>query len=254
MRARRHGGPSFMSTMAGRRLVRQAGVVLLALATGYLISFIWFPPGPLLSADHAVPRVWGDKVDAARKKIEEQGFRVKLAREAPHPVAAPGVVVWQDPPAGVVLGDNGQVTLTPSSGPAPVAVPDVIGFDGALAEKVLIAGGLVRGATDSLPSSDTRGSVVATRPGPGVGRNPGSSVAIVVSAGPAEISVPDVIGMTTQQARERLEQADLKVVRVSYRSRPDRPDGVVIEQRPGPGTLSAAGGGIELIIARRGDT
>jgi serine/threonine-protein kinase len=132
-----------------------------------------------------------------------------------------------------------------------VAIPDVVGFEASLALRVLQASGLTIGVTDSLPSAADPGVVVATRPGAGVGRDPGTPVDIVVSRGPAEISVPGVLGMTTQQARERLELAGLAVGSTSSRTVLGKPDGIVVEQRPAPGTLSSRGGRVDLILSRK---
>ena len=77
--------------------------------------------------------------------------------------------MWQDPPPGVVVAPNTQVSLTLSEGPPDVSVPDVAGFPRPLAEKVLKAAGFRVGRTDTLPAASELGIVVQTRPGPGAG-------------------------------------------------------------------------------------
>jgi serine/threonine-protein kinase len=254
MQFRRHDekdGPSILQTIAGRRLVRQIAIVVGAFIVGYLLTVVWLFPAPLFSSDHAVPRLLDVGVTEAKTRLEKQGFRVKYDAELPHPKAPKGTVVWQDPPPGTALPRNAQVTLSLSSGPAQVAVPDVVGFETPLGIKVLQSAGLQIGQTDSLPSAADPGIIVATRPGGGVGRDPGTTVDIVVSRGPAEISVPGVVGMTTQQARERLEVAGLALGITSSRVTLGKPDGIVVEQRPSPGTLSPRGGRVDLILSRK---
>jgi serine/threonine-protein kinase len=140
-----------------------------------------------------------------------------------------------------------------SNGPAPVAVPDVVGFDANLAVKVLQASGLtIRHRLAALAADP--GVVVATgRPASieamSSGVNP--SVANRSTGGPAEISVPGVIGMTTQQARERLELAGLAVGSTSSRTVLGKPDGIVVEQQPAAGTLSSRGGKVNLILSKK---
>ena len=255
MRFRRHEGQPLLQplleTIAGRRLVLQGAVVLGAFLIGYLLTVIWLFPSKLFSTDHAVPRLLDVGVTEAKSRLTKAGFRMKLDPDMAHPKAPKGTVVWQDPAPGVVLPPNSPITLALSNGPAPVAVPDVVGFDANLAVKVLQASGLTIGVIDSLPSAADPGVVVATRPGAGVGRDPGTSVDVVVSRGPAEISVPGVIGMTTQQARERLELAGLAVGSTSSRTVLGKPDGIVVEQQPAPGTLSSRGGKVDLILSRK---
>jgi serine/threonine-protein kinase len=212
---------------------------------------LWLFPSKLFSTDHAVPRLLDLGVTEAKSRLTKAGFRMKLDAEMAHPKAPKGTVVWQDPPPGVVLPPNSPITLALSGGPAPIAVPDVVGFDANLAVRVLQAAGLTIGVTDSLPSAADPGVVVATRPGAGVGRDPGTPVDVVVSRGPAEISVPGVIGMTTQQARERLELAGLAVGSTSSRTVLGKPDGIVVEQQPAAGTLSSRGGKVNLILSKK---
>jgi serine/threonine-protein kinase len=251
MKFRRHESAPIFATIAGRRLVKQAALVVGAFLLGYLLTIVWLFPAPLFGSGHAVPRVLDVGITEAKVQLEKQGFRAKIEGEMPHPKAPKGTVVWQDPPPGMVAPGNSQVSLTLSSGPAPVAVPDVVGFEGPLALRVIEASGLTLGETDSLPSAADPGVVVATRPAAGVGRDPGTPVDIVLSRGPAEISVPSVLGMTRQQARERLEVAGLTMGNTSSRVAIGRPEGVVVEQRPAPGTLSPRAGQVDLILSRK---
>jgi len=251
MRFRRSGDSWFRSTVAGRRFLKQAGIVVGAFIFGYLLTVFWLFPAPLFSSGHAVPNVLLQGVTAARERLEKQGLRVKTEGELPHPKAPKGTVVWQDPPPSTVVPPNTMVTLTLSSGPAAIPVPDVVGFEAQLAIRVLQASGLTLGVTDSLPSGTEPGIVVATRPSSGVGRDPGTPVDVVVSRGPAEISVPQVVGMTREQARERLEVAGLVLGEVTSRVVLGRPEGMVVEQRPGAGTLSTRNGRVDLVLSRK---
>ncbi len=250
MRFRRHLGPSLLSTVSGRRLARQTAVVAGAFGLGYLITVFWFP-AQVFSSDKAIPRVLDRPSDEARARIEKLGFKARIEDGEPHPKAAKGTVIWQDPAPGTVLPAGSTVHLTPSDGPAPLPVPDVIGLEEAQARMIVRAAGLAATESDSIPASADRGVVVATRPGAGVGRDPGSEVVLVVSSGPAEISVPDVIGMTSQQARERLQAAGLAVGAITARGVANKPPGLVIEQRPASGTLSPRDGRVDLILSRK---
>ena len=115
MRFRRHEGePVFgplLETIAGRRLVRQAAVVLGAFLFGYLLTVIWLFPSKLFSTDHAVPRLLDLGVTEAKSRLTKAGFRMKLDPEMSHPKAPKGTVVWQDPAPGVVLPPNSPITL-----------------------------------------------------------------------------------------------------------------------------------------------
>ena len=133
--------------------------------------------------------------------------------------------MWQDPPPGVVLPPNAVVSLVLSEGPPDVPVPDVSGFPRPLAEKVLRAAGFVIGRLDTLPASGEAGIVVQSRPGAGVGRPARTPIDLVISSGPAELTVPGVLGLPLADARERIAAAGLAVGRVGGRVVPGRPEG-----------------------------
>lgn len=206
MRVRRHvpGGasrerpaPTAVETQPqpsgrGRPWLRDALVVLATFGVGYVIASAWLSPVPLVSSDHAVPRLLELPAAEAEGKLAELGFRARVAAARQHPAIPAGHVAWQDPPAGMVLPENTAVTYAISSGPAPIPVPDVIGFTRTHAERVLAAAGLRRGTVDTVAADPEPGVVIATRPAAGTGRARGDRVDLVVSgrALPGAVPVP----------------------------------------------------------------
>jgi beta-lactam-binding protein with PASTA domain len=184
MRTRRHTQPGFSPFRgpAWRRFARDIGLVALTFVVGYLVSSYWITPGPLTSQDHAIPRVLQLSLDNARAALTSAGFRFRIAGDRPSPDVPRGAILWQDPPPGTVLPTNALVELVQSAGPAPVTVPDVIGFALPLALRVVEAAGAKVGRVDTVRGGDPEpGVVIATRPAPGNGRPRGSAVDLVVS-------------------------------------------------------------------------
>lgn len=176
-------GP-FLKTVSARRLLRDVLIVGATFGVGYLIASAWLSPVPLLTSDHAVPRVLELPAAEAQRKLASLEFRVKLEPERPHPTAPRGTVVWQDPPPGMILPQNTVVTVVPSAGAQQVPVPDIIGLALPYAGKVLAAAGLKVGDVDTVASDPEPNVVVATRPPAGGGRDPGGRVDIVVTGQP----------------------------------------------------------------------
>jgi len=176
----------FVATVFGRRLLRDAAIVLVTFAVGYVLASAWLSPVPLLTTDHALPRVLELTAGEAQRKLGDLGFRVKLEDERAHPTIPRGAIVWQDPPPGTILSQNSVVTLAPSAGPQFVPVPDIVGLPVPFAVKVLAAAGLKRGAVDTVASDPEPNVVIATRPAAGVGREPGTAVDLVVSGQPKQ--------------------------------------------------------------------
>jgi eukaryotic-like serine/threonine-protein kinase len=196
--ARREPGPEPPAAVGGetrgapRRWLRDGLIVAATFGIGYIIASAWLSPVSLFSSDHAVPRILDLPVAEAEAKLAELGFRGRAIAGRAHPTIPAGRVAWQDPPPGVVLGENTVVSYVPSMGPAPIPVPDVIGFSRPHAERVLDAAGLRAGVVDTVAADPEPGVVIATRPAAGTAREPGAAVDLVVSgrARPGPPAIP----------------------------------------------------------------
>lgn len=238
-------------TVQSRRRLRVAGLLVGAAAAGYLVSLVIYP-APIVTRDTRVALVVGLPEAEAQKELAAQGFRVKVAdaREA-DPALPAGHVVWQEPPAGLALPEGSVVDLTLSAGPAPITVPDVLQFELGDARRILTAAGLALGAVDSVPASADRGVVVSTRPPEGTPRPPGSRVDLVVSRGPADVRVPDLVGLQEEAARQRIEVVGLTVGLVHIRPPAGGRPGTILDQRPAAGVLLPRGARVDLTVAER---
>ncbi len=106
----------------------------------------------------------------------------------------------------LALTGNDKPTQPPVT---KVAVPNVVGKNQQDATTALQTAGLKVGQVSSQPSTaDQKGQVVSTNPAGGVQVDRGSSVDIVVGAGPNTIAVPnDLVGLTQQQATQLIKSA-----------------------------------------------
>lgn len=237
------------ASVKGRDRLRIGLILGGATLAGYLATCVAYP-APLIPRDREVARVLGLPLPEAEKELSEQGFKAKVDGEDNDPVIPAGHIIWQDPPPEMSLPSGTTVHLTVSSGPATVTVPDVLSFELDQARQVLEAAGLRLGDVDSISSPLDAGLVVGTRPPTGGTKSPGSTVDVVVSRGPADIRVPDVVGLRQEEARTRLEAAGLKVGVVTTRPGKRNPPGIVLEQRPGAGVLTPNESRINLVISK----
>ncbi|MDD6791213.1 MAG: PASTA domain-containing protein [Thermobifida fusca] len=74
-----------------------------------------------------MPNVVGQKVDDARRLLESSDLEVTVVEEH-HDEVPEGHVISQDPEAETTVGAGQSVTLTVSSGPELVEVPDIRGW------------------------------------------------------------------------------------------------------------------------------
>ena len=248
MRIRRHFEP-FREFKITPRFWRWLGIGAGALLAGYLTAFLIFP-APLLPGHQPVPRVLGLTVPEAQAEIQKSKLQVTDGGAEPHPSAPAGIVVWQDPPPGVVAPEGAKVTLVSSAGPPKIPVPDVSGLDATLAQSLVAAAGLVVSQVESVQAAAPTGLAMLTRPAQGTALAPGSGLTIVVSRGAPTIPIPDLLGMASGDARTRLENEGLQLGTVTRRRTADASPGTVVGQRPAAGTLAAPGTVVDVVVAR----
>jgi serine/threonine-protein kinase len=89
-----------------------------------------------------------------------------------------------------------------------VNVPALLNLDQAAAEKALTDAGLKVGAETQAPSTTVPlGKVISSDPASGASVATGSTVKLVISAGPDTVPVPNVVGLSEDRARSTLEGA-----------------------------------------------
>ena len=93
-----------------------------------------------------------------------------------------------------------------------------------------------------------RGAVVWQDPPPEMVVPPNSAVELVLSGGPAPVSVPDVVGLSLQFAEGILEAAGMKVGRVDRVVSGQEAD-VVLSVRPPPGNGRPRGSAVDLLVS-----
>ena len=221
-------------------------IVALALVGGW---FAWQEVQSQLSAAKpvAVPDVVGSVERLAVQQIQEAGLKELVERtdNADVPV---GEVFAQDPQPGDRTERGNFVTITVSTGPKKVVVPNVVGRDRDDAVSELTAAGLKPNSVgvNSLEPVDT---VLATGPKAGTEVLEGTAVRVNYSKGPKPISVPNVIGMPFESAESTLQGAGFAVSRTDVDDA-EQPEGVVVGQNPAAGTQQAKGSVITLQVSK----
>ncbi|MBW3642926.1 MAG: Stk1 family PASTA domain-containing Ser/Thr kinase [Actinobacteria bacterium] len=221
-------------------------VVLLALLAGLLFLFA---SNLGLSGDDdevAVPDVVGETQARARTILEEAGLSVDVRSEENPDVPADEVIA-QDPPPRSVANEGDTVTITVSSGAAPVAVPGVVGLRELEADGRLDAAGLVGDFRPEESDDVAAGLVISQSPDQGVMVPPGSTVVVMVSSGPATVSVPPVVNLSQADATNLLSRAGFRTeVR---QQNADAPAGTVIATDPGPGAQAPEGSTVVIMVS-----
>ena len=100
----------------------------------------------------------------------------------------------------------------------------------------------------SQPNAAAQGIVFQQSPGAGSEQDKGSDVQLLVSKGPAEVTVPNAVGVPETEARDRLAAAGLKANVVEVFSSSEI--GNVIAQDPAAGGKAATGSEVRLNVSK----
>jgi serine/threonine-protein kinase len=154
------------------------------------------------------------------------------------------------PSSGTKVDPATRITLTVSSGPASVKVPDVGKQTDAQAQQTLTSAGLVAGSRSFEASADVpQGSVIRSDPAAGATVKPGSTVALVLSNG--QVTLPQLTGSGLADAQAQLKGLGLSFALQQVTS--TQPVGTVIDQSPEAG-LVAAGTQVTLYVVTQQST
>ncbi|MEU2761790.1 Stk1 family PASTA domain-containing Ser/Thr kinase [Streptomyces sp. NPDC007094] len=227
-----------------RKLIIALTAVLLALGIG---TGVWYINSGQFTQ---VPSLLGQTQQAAEQRLADAGLGLKGVDRVFSDTVERGEVVSSAPAPGDRIRGNGSVRLVVSRGPEIVRVPDVAGASLADARRTLKKVGLVPGMVTREFSEDVaRGEVIGTDPRAGTDRRPDTAVALVVSKG-APVDVPDVTGLSAEEATAELEAEGLKAEVLPGRVHSPEAAGEVTEQSPGEGTEAAEGDTIQLTLSK----
>jgi serine/threonine-protein kinase len=195
----------------------------------------------------AVPDVVGASQAAAEKALRDKGFSTDSTFEASP--RRQGEVIGQDPSGGAQADKGSTVHLTVSSGPGQAAVPSVAGLGRRAAAKKLTKAGFRVSEIEQNDDTVKKDHVIEARPAEGTPLDKGSTVTLVVSLGPEQVTVPDETGKTLDDARNDLENAGFKVSVTRQESDTADPD-TVLAQNPAANTQQDKGSTVTLTVAK----
>ncbi|MFD9856610.1 Stk1 family PASTA domain-containing Ser/Thr kinase [[Kitasatospora] papulosa] len=229
----------------GRRGVLTAVVaVLLVLGAG---AGVWYINSGQFTR---VPALLGKTQSAAEERLADEGLDLKGVERAYSDTVRRGTVISSDPGSGERIRGNDAVKLVISRGPETVKVPDVEGLALADARRELKKWGLAPGmATREFSEEIDRGKVIRTDPRAGTERHTDSAVALVDSKG-SPVDVPDVTGLSVDEATAALDEAGLKAEVLPERVNSAEAQGEIARQTPGSGAEAAEGDTVELTVSK----
>lgn len=242
--------------MIWRGWARRLIPYVIAAAAGFLISylivaFVVFPSAGVVPNDELVPNVVGMTYEDASKRLERAGFKVQRGQSRFHTTVPQNSVLSQNPPSGGQELRGTTISLEVSGGQRFVVVPTLTGLTRRDAEVALDVAGLEVGDIIDRGGAAARGEVIETSPAAGSRVTVPSRVSLVLSSGPGDIQMPDVVGNSLTDARLTIQQLGLRLRNIDYDPNSSEPPGTVISQAPAGGAQAPSGGAVSLRVAGR---
>jgi len=188
---------------------------------------------------YPIPYVVDLETERAIYVIEESGFTIGQKIEVNDDNVPIGFIISQNPMAGKKMGPGSTVDLVISSGPSLIELGDLSRKSVEDATQILETLGLEFETLEEYSEDIEEGLVSGTLPEAGEIITPDDIVTIIVSLG-IKIEVPEVEGLTYQDAIDKLEEAGL-VATISGDT-----SGVVRKQLPRKGEFLEPEGVVEL--------
>jgi serine/threonine-protein kinase len=195
-----------------------------------------------------VPDVTDLGRNAATKRLKALGLVVTQQRQ-PSADVKTNHVIASSPGPNTPVPAGSTVTLTVSSGPERVTMPDVTGQSETDARAALEALGLTV-TSQQQPSGNTpAGTVLAQSPAKGTKLTKGATVTLTVAKEP-DVKVPDVVGKTESDAVNAISDAGLSPTTTSKDVTTPDQDGIVLSQKPGAGGKAKKGDRVVIVVGR----
>lgn len=236
---------------------------LVVLIAGGFFSMRFFQsatnPSDAGTAPVTVPNFVGTASSDVVKAAELIGLMVVMSdgsgAQAPF---LDGVITSQSPAAGATVARASRVELRVATRTVPV--PTLVGTTLNSALDTLERSSLRLGKTETQPVRDAKpGTIIRQSPEAGAGAAAGATVDVVVAATPPVqrpvpsaglVLVPDLIGLTAENADTALTRAGLREGRSSTRRAPAYARvGTIIGQSPAADTQVQRGTSVDVVIA-----
>jgi eukaryotic-like serine/threonine-protein kinase len=195
----------------------------------------------------AVPLLEGKEEALAVNDIYDRDLEPHVVRQYRPDDSEKGKVFDQDPEAGERIERKNIVTIYVSQGKRKVDVPTVNGLSVAEAVARLKDAGLNANPVEVF-SAKPDGTVIAQDPKPGKSVPEGTTVRINVSQGEKPIAVPDVVGLSYDDAKAALEDEGFTVRRQDQNS--NIQPNTVIDTNPKSGVGLQRGATVTVLVSK----
>jgi serine/threonine-protein kinase len=213
----------------------------------------------LSAPSRTVPNLIGMTEAQAANVVADNGWELEV-RRVRDDGQAQGDVVRTDPASGDRLRSGGSLVLVVSDGPTLSALPNVTGLDVDNARSALSAVGLTMReaqqlASETVPLGTVISWSVPEQPGLTAGSQvpKGTTIEVVVSSGSPNRTVPNLNGLTVEEATARLALGELVLGSTSEEFSTTVGVGRVIASNPAAEADMTVGGAVNVVVSKGPD-
>lgn len=235
-----------------KKRIHPRGIVIITVAVLGLLSGMFFVLSDnLFGSEVVVPNLQGIEIKEADTQLKELNLERSVTLQFSSDVEVDHVIS-QEPAAGLKVKEGRQIKIFLSKGPELIKVPNVVGQKLADAQITLRNNDFEVGFTDEqYDSRYEKGEVISQDPVYGKSAEKGRKVNLLISKGeePKRVAMPKLIGLTLEQARQKLLNNGLELGDSQQKESQQYYKNYVIEQDTDPGVLTDQGSAVNLTVS-----
>jgi len=239
-------------TRMGKRRLKPWVLTTIIALLGLVSGVFFMMGGNIFGEEVEVPGVQGMQMAKAQQTLEGKGLYMDVAGKEFNDDYATDAVISQDPAKGEKVKTGRHIAVVISKGSQKIKVPSVVGMNLDDAEiKLRNANFDISNVERVFDDKYAENYVISQYPKAYTKVAEGSDIKLMVSKGPEpdKLSMPDLVGSTTDEARKKLEDAKL----VLGEQKPQASDlyfkNQVISQDPAAGVLIDEGTTVNVIVS-----
>ena len=200
-----------------------------------------------------VPDLVGKDVVSALELLTDLQLNTKVSGSEYSHQFPKNHVTFQEPEAGSEIKKDRDIRIMISKGTHNILMPNLVALSEQQARMIMEENGISRGhRSRTFNQNIAKDQIMAQVPAPGVMITRGASVDILVSMGDraAELKMPDLSGLTLDEAVFRVEKNNLAVGAIQSQFIKQKPRNIVIRQEPLAGYRVIENSPVHLVINR----
>ena len=203
-----------------------------------------------------VPDLKGLSYKEAKTLLSEMGLQISKGDEVDSDSVAEGLIASQYPSAKTKVDKGDIITVNISKGKKDAVIPKLVGTTFTSESDVsatLSKYGYKLGKVSYEESYETPGTIIKQSPDAGTTAEKNTTVDIVISKAKSKATVPNLNGMTYDQAESALQSLGFSVGRVTEEENNGFTAGTVFKQYPAANSEYQTGSTVDIWIAKKGE-